>query len=151
MLARNGARHAFWAMRVMFESYSRATGFVRQESEEDVWGNYVGDAFALSPILVETLLKRRSWYGEEMVEQMQQSAWQVALLSAEERQQILAEWNQTQQHWPATASLMQQIAQQARQRGEAVAISEARQQLSYGELERRAEQLGQYLRQQGVR
>src|SRR5436853_5036935 len=86
-----------------------------------------------------------------MVADEQCPVMDLPLLSAEERQQILEEWNQTQQPWPATASVMQQIARQARQRGEAVAISAARQQVSYGELERRAEQLGQYLRQQGVR
>src|SRR5258708_2731049 len=36
-----------------------------------LWQDYIADAFAHSPILVATLMKRQNWYGQEMVKQME--------------------------------------------------------------------------------
>lgn len=40
------------------------------ERNKALWYDFVEDSFVQSPILVQTLLRRQDWYGEEMVEQM---------------------------------------------------------------------------------
>jgi hypothetical protein len=71
----------FWSM------YSQSQrGDVRAlvvDGSDKLWQDFVGDSFAQSPILVKTLMKRRNWYGQALVEQMnaglkQHSAPEVA-------------------------------------------------------------------------
>src|SRR5215510_9739458 len=45
--------------------------FLETGDPENLWQQYISDAFAHSPILVATLMKRQNWYGQAMVEQMQ--------------------------------------------------------------------------------
>jgi len=40
------------------------------EKEASLWYDFVEDSFAQSPILVQTLNRRKDWYGQEMVDQM---------------------------------------------------------------------------------
>src|SRR5262249_2973549 len=71
------------------------------------------------------------------------------ILSAAERHTILQEWNATAHALPA-ATLPQLFAAQAAATPDAVAVVFAGEQLSYGELEARANQLAHHLRALGV-
>ena len=73
----------------------------------------------------------------------------VSLLSDEERRTVLYEWNDTAHAIPA-ASLPELFAAQAADRPDAIAVVFEDTQLSYGELEARANQLAHYLRALGV-
>src|SRR5437660_4308538 len=66
-----------------------------------------------------------------------------------EREQVLYEWNETKREYPQRC-VHELFEEQAEKRPEAVAVEYEGQQLSYGELNRRANQLGHYLRKQGV-
>src|SRR5262249_14180452 len=73
----------------------------------------------------------------------------LEVLSAAERRTLLEEWNATARALPA-ATLPQLFAAQAVARPDAVAVVFAHAQLSYGELEARANQLAHHLRALGV-
>ena len=74
----------------------------------------------------------------------------LPLLSAAERRQLLEEWNATARAYPAGRCIHELFEAQARQRPEAVAVEFEGERLSYGELERRANQLAHHLRGAGV-
>jgi amino acid adenylation domain-containing protein len=79
-----------------------------------------------------------------------QEIWQLPLLSEDEERQAIVSWNDTQQEFPRTQSVGELFEQQVALRPNAVAVVYGSEQLSYGELNRRANQLAHYLRKQGV-
>jgi amino acid adenylation domain-containing protein len=74
----------------------------------------------------------------------------VALLTPAERAALLTEWNGTKREVGEEKCLHEVIEKQVREREDAVAVVSREVQLSYGEMERRANQVGQYLRRKGV-
>src|SRR5207245_5858920 len=71
------------------------------------------------------------------------------ILSAAERRRLLRDWNATERALPG-ATLPQLFAAQAAKTPDAVAVVFAGEQLSYGELDARANQLAHHLRALGV-
>ncbi len=71
----------------------------------------------------------------------------LPLLTGAERQQLLVDWNQTQTGFPSHACIHSFIEAQARNTPDAIAVVFEDRQLTYGELDRRANQLAHYLRQ----
>jgi amino acid adenylation domain-containing protein len=90
----------------------------------------------------ETLL--RSVVGDA-----EQKVSEVALLSAAEEQQLLVEWNDTAQDYPAHC-IHELFTQQVERTPDAVALIFEEQQISYRELNQRANQLAHYLQRRGV-
>lgn len=74
----------------------------------------------------------------------------LPLLTAAERQQLLVEWNQTDQDYPQTQCIHQLFEEQADRVPDKVAVSFAEESLTYAELNGRANQLASYLRTLGV-
>lgn len=74
----------------------------------------------------------------------------LPLLTAVERHQLLVEWNDTLVDDPKDACIHQLFETQAKQTPNAVAVIVENQQITYRELNRRANQLAHYLRKQGV-
>ena len=74
----------------------------------------------------------------------------LPLLTDSEKQQILVEWNDTKTEYPSDKCIHQLFEQQVARSPDAIAIVYDDQQLSYGELNRRANQLAHYLRTLGV-
>ena len=74
----------------------------------------------------------------------------IGLLTDSERQQVLEDWNATRQDWVEVQSVPVLLQEQARQFPETIALAYAEQQVSYGELNRRANQLAHRLRREGV-
>src|SRR5205807_397146 len=66
------------------------------------------------------------------------------------RQQLLVAWNDTRSHFPEDRCIHQLFEAQAERAPDAVAVIFEKEQLSYGELNRRANQLARYLRRVGV-
>ncbi|PYP82420.1 MAG: non-ribosomal peptide synthetase, partial [Candidatus Angelobacter sp. Gp1-AA117] len=73
----------------------------------------------------------------------------LPLLSEAEREQLLKEWNRTEASYPFLC-MHELFEQQAERTPQAVAVEYEDQRISYGELNRRANQLGHYLRKLGV-
>ena len=73
----------------------------------------------------------------------------LPLISERERQQVLSDWNNTQTKF-LSQSVHQLFQQQVRRNSNAVAIACGEEQLSYSELNQKANQLAHYLRKKGV-
>jgi amino acid adenylation domain-containing protein len=87
---------------------------------------------------------------EAMVSDPEQNIWASSWLAQEEREQVLVEWNRTYSKYPQEKPVHVLIAEQAAGTPQAVAFVQEGQQLSYGELDSRANQLARYLAKQGV-
>ena len=74
----------------------------------------------------------------------------LRLLDEVERSQVLVEWNQTATEFSQLTCLHQLIEQQVERSPEAAAVSAGEEQISYRELNARANQLAHYLRTLGV-
>ncbi len=75
---------------------------------------------------------------------------QLSMLSADECQQLLVDWNQTQREFAHDHGLHMLVEQQAQRTPSAVALRWEAELLSYAELDQRANQLAHRLREQGV-
>ena len=73
----------------------------------------------------------------------------LPLLSPSERTQVLVEWNATEAVYPEKG-WHELVEEQAERTPDAVALEHHGRRLSYGELNRRANQLGHFLRKSGV-
>jgi len=108
---------------------------------------YASDLFDRAS--VEALAGRLVRLLEAAVAAPDVSIGRLDILSAAERRTLLREWNATERAL-AAATLPQLFAAQAAATPDAVAVVFADEQLSYGELEARANQLAHHLRALGV-
>ncbi|WP_442935957.1 non-ribosomal peptide synthase/polyketide synthase [Nostoc sp.] len=76
---------------------------------------------------------------------------QLPMLTASEQQQLLVEWNDTQVDYPQNKCIHQLFEEQVERTPNAVAVVFENQQLTYHELNCRANQLAHYLRSLGVK
>src|SRR5258708_3554059 len=70
------------------------------------------------------------------------------MLGEKERQQVVREWNRTEEEFP-TGSVQEMFEEQVERRAEAVAVVFGGERVRYGELDRRAKQVARYLRGKG--
>nr|AEU11006.1 NpnB [Nostoc sp. 152] len=87
---------------------------------------------------------------EAIVANPQQKISQLPMLTASEQQQLLVEWNNTQVDYPHDLCIYELFESQSLRTPDAVAVVFENQQLTYGELNNRANQLARYLRSLGV-
>jgi amino acid adenylation domain-containing protein len=102
---------------------------------------------------VETIRHRMAEFEtllQGIVTNPEQSIAKLPLLTAQARQQLLVDWNHTQTEYPDTKCLHQLFEQQVKLTPDAVAIVYDKQQLTYAELDRQANQLANYLIDLGV-
>jgi iturin family lipopeptide synthetase A len=76
-------------------------------------------------------------------------AW-LPLLTANERKQVTEEWNRTEAQYPLNKCLHEIFEEQVERTPRAVAVVDEDRELSYEELNRRANQIAHYLRKLGV-
>jgi amino acid adenylation domain-containing protein len=102
----------------------------------------------------ETTIKRMLSHFQSLLEGVvanpQQRLSNIALLSSQEREQLLVEWNGTQKYYEKDRCLHQLFEEQAASTPDAIALVCEEEQLTYRELNRRANQLAHYLRRSGV-
>src|SRR6185369_11931525 len=75
---------------------------------------------------------------------------ELALMSAAERRQVLEQWNETAVAYPRERSVAELFEEIAVSHAQSIAVAYEGEQLSYEELNRRANQLAHYLRTKGV-
>lgn len=85
-----------------------------------------------------------------MVTDPEQLLRDVELLSHDERQEMLVEWNATKSEFPETVCLQELFDSQVKRTPDAIAVSFEDQQLSYSELQSRANHLAHHLRKIGI-
>ena len=76
---------------------------------------------------------------------------ELPLLSDRDRHQLLVEWNATQVDYPKNSTIYQLFEAQVEQTPDAVAVVCENQQLTYKELNQKADQLAHYLQKLGVK
>ncbi|RKH60419.1 non-ribosomal peptide synthetase [Corallococcus aberystwythensis] len=84
------------------------------------------------------------------VSQWEQPLAALPLLTDEERQRLLSDWNDTRADYPREASLTALFEEQAARAPQAIAVEFEGRRLTYGELDARANQLAHHLRALGV-
>jgi amino acid adenylation domain-containing protein len=110
--------------------------------------NYNTDLFGAATI--------RRWLGyfrnllEAVIADPAQPLDQLRLLNEDERKKIVVEWNDTRTNYPRDASIHELFENQARQTPSNVAVIFGNAQLSYDELNRRANRLARRLQKLGV-
>jgi amino acid adenylation domain-containing protein len=87
---------------------------------------------------------------EDIVENPEKKVWELELLTEVEKHQILLEWNNTAVDYPKDICVHELIERQAIQTPDAVAVVFGEEQLTYKELNDRANQLGRYLQKLGI-
>src|SRR5207302_7498580 len=88
---------------------------------------------------------------ESMVTDDRQKVDRLPLLSAEERHLVLEEWNDTKAEYPSEQCVHELFEAQVAKTPDAVAVVHEAEQLTYTQLNTRANQLAYYLRELGVR
>jgi len=87
---------------------------------------------------------------EGIIANPEQRISELPLLSDAERQQVLVEWNKTQTAYPRGSSIHELFEAQVERTPDTIAVGFEQEQLSYGELNGRANQLARYLQSRGV-
>jgi len=88
---------------------------------------------------------------ESIVSDSKQNIADLQLLTPSEIQQLLVEWNNTKREYPQNKCIHQLFEEQVEKTPNAVAVVFENQQLTYRELNNRANQLGHYLKKLGVK
>jgi len=86
-----------------------------------------------------------------IVQNSDQRISELPLLTASERHQLLVEWNDTQINYPKDECWHQRFAAHAKQTPDAIALVCKGEQLTYEQLNRKANQVAHYLQSKGVK
>ena len=87
---------------------------------------------------------------EDLVSHVEKRISELNLLSAEERRQLLVDWNATHQPYDFERSLLDDLEDQVKRQPDAPAFFCDNRQLTYGELDQRSNQLARCLNDLGV-
>ena len=131
-------------------NYEMTLSLVEQEEGIGGWIEYQSDLFD------EESMRRMARHYEQLLSavagnEVEREVSRLSLMSEAEREQALVQWNETGREYPRESCIHQLFEAQAARSPEAVALVFKDEQLTYGELNRRANQLAHYLRGQGVR
>ena len=121
-----------------------------QETGSEITGvfEYNSDLFNVSTI--QRLIGHFQTLLEAIVRNPQQRIAELPILTETERQTILVEWQQTQSEYPRDKTITQFFEAQVEKNPDAIAVVYEDQQISYRELNQRANQLARYLHKLGV-
>jgi aspartate racemase len=121
---------------------------IEQKGEIVGCWEYNTDLFEAATIERMTLHFRTLLEG--IVTNPEQPISHLPLLTADERQQLLVDWNDTYTEYPQDKCIHQLFEEQVERTPDAVAVVFEEEQLTYQELNNRANQLAHYLQQLGV-
>ena len=117
-------------------------------------GGLKGSLLYNTDLFDEVTIKRMVGHFQTLLEGIvvhpEQRISELSLLTDPERHQLLVEWNDTKGEYPRDKCIHRLFEDQVERSPDAIALANADQQLTYGALNRRANQLAHYLRKQGV-
>jgi amino acid adenylation domain-containing protein len=120
------------------------------ESAEGLKGNLVYSTDLFDSLYIKRLIGNFQVLLGEIVKNPQQSISVLPILTAAERYQLLVEWNQTKTLYPRDRTIQEIFEEQVETNPHSVAIIFQEQQLTYQQLNQRANQLARYLQKLGV-
>ena len=100
---------------------------------------------------IKTLSEQFQNLLTSVIQNPESSIARLNVLGARQRQQLLVEFNNTQKQYPQNKCIHQIFEEQAEQTPDKIAVVFEEQQLTYYELNARANQLANYLQSQGVK
>jgi amino acid adenylation domain-containing protein/non-ribosomal peptide synthase protein (TIGR01720 family) len=101
-------------------------------------------------VRIDRMLRHFERLVEAILVNPEQRVWDLPLLQEAELDQAVRGWNETRRNFGPTTTVHELFEAQAAARPDAVAVVCGPEQLSYAELNRRANQLAHYLRRQGI-
>jgi len=101
-------------------------------------------------VAIERLLAHFKVLLEAIASEPQVNIDDLPILTNDERHQLLVAWNQTSVERPSDRCVHQLFEQHAEEQPDAVAVSDPKQQLTYGQLNKKANQLARHLKSLGV-
>ncbi|MGC2107937.1 MAG: condensation domain-containing protein, partial [Candidatus Korobacteraceae bacterium] len=108
------------------------------------------DATRYTRETIRRMLRHLELLLEAMVSNPDAPALSLPMLTAEERQHCLVDWNATRKLFPSQRSVGELLSEQAASAPEQIAVITEEGQLTYGELHSRANRLARYLQKLGV-
>ena len=120
------------------------------ETSEGLAGQVVYNPDRFNAERIVRMVKHYCQLLGEAVRNPDQRLSELPLLDEEETKQLLSEWNQTASEYPKEKRVHELFAEQVCQRPEAIALEFGNERISYGELDRRVNQLAAHLRAVGV-
>jgi iturin family lipopeptide synthetase A len=121
-----------------------------QETAEGLVGEWEYNSDLFDAATITRMTGHFQTLLEGIVAHPKQRIAELPILTAPERQQLLFEWNDTHTEYPQHQCIHQLFESQVERTPDAVAVVFAEQQLTYRELNSRANQLAHYLRSLGV-
>jgi non-ribosomal peptide synthetase component F len=92
----------------------------------------------------------KEWFFVSAQETSSQPIHELPLLTPQEKHQLLIEWNDTKADYPADTTIHQLFEEQVKKTPSNTAVVFEDHELTYQQLNERANQLAHYLRAQGV-
>jgi amino acid adenylation domain-containing protein len=121
------------------------------EAGPDVMCRFIFDQDAFAPSVVERMVSQYSALLASFVANPQSRVQDLPLLTEAERHQVLVEWNDTKADFPQDKCIQQLFEEQVERSPDAVALVFEDQQLTYAQLNAKANQLAHHLRDLGVK
>ncbi len=121
-----------------------------EESGGSIRGRFEYNTDLFDASTIERMAGHYQTILESAVEDPEKRLSEIEILSLSERKQLLVDWNDTKRAYRRDACLHELFEDQVARRGDAVAVSFGEQQISYRELNERANQLAHYLRKNGI-
>lgn len=119
-------------------------------SNEEIMIKFVYNSELFSPETVDRFQKHMVRLIQEMIRHPEASVTDICVLDEEEQQRLLVEWNQTKADYPRDKTIYQLFEEQVEKTPEAFAATFEQEQVTYRELNEKANQLARVLRTKGV-
>ncbi|AFZ01575.1 non-ribosomal peptide synthetase [Calothrix sp. PCC 6303] len=127
------------------------TLFMEEDSEQGLVATCEYNTDLFNTDTITRMLGHYQTLLESIVSQPEQNISQLQILTQPEVQQLLIDWNNTKKDYPHAKCIHQLFEEQVEKTPDAVAVIFENQKLTYQELNTQANQLGNYLQQQGVK
>lgn len=122
-----------------------------RETEQGLTGGFEYSTDLFDEVTIGRMVRHFQTLLEGIVANPTQRLSELPLLTAAERYQLLTEWNNTYSKYPQDPCIHQLFEAQASKTPDAVAVVFADQQLTYRQLNQKANQLAHYLQTLGVK
>jgi amino acid adenylation domain-containing protein len=142
------AKFSYWKQYVCVDRFKLKLVVYRKADGLTIEVQY--DSSVFSQEGMEIILERYLTLIESAVMNERALIGDLKIIGRKELERQLVEWNETEKWFPDNGCIHELITEQSRLRPESIAIIYGEEKLSYGDLERRANQLANHLRSLGV-
>src|SRR5688572_2638188 len=123
---------------------------ILQESDSGLQGGLTYNTDLFDASTIQRMVRHFTMLLSAMTTSPDQPIAALPMLTDAERDRLLVEWNDTEIPYPRESCIQRLFEEQAALTPRAVAVAHGDRQLTYEELNRRANQLAHYLQKQGV-